>query len=61
MLASQDGRFFVAIVLSLVLFFGTFFFSFLKKGGELMRKNIIIQNFTTGVISSLVATTVIQV
>ncbi len=61
MLASPNGGFFVAIVLSLLLFFGTFFFHLLKKGGEFMRKNIIIQNFTTGILSSLVATEIHQV
>jgi len=61
MLASPSGGFFVAMVLSLLLFFGTFFFHLLKKGGEFMRKNIIIQNFTTGILSSLVATEIHQV
>jgi len=55
MLASQDGGF-VAIVLSLLLIFGSFFFHVLKKGGEIMRKNLLLQNFTTGILSSLVAT-----
>lgn len=61
MLASQSGGFFVAMVLSLLLFFGTFFFHLIKRGGEIMKKNIIIQSFTIGILSSLVATQIHQV
>jgi hypothetical protein len=60
MLASLNGGF-VAIILGFLLFFGTFFFHLIKKGGIIMKTNTMIQNFTTGILSSLAATQIHQV